>query len=402
MALIGKIVTYIIMACCVAGGLATIFKEDSGLAESFHNGIAVMCDMFIPICGLMAAVPYISLGVEKFFGWFASFGATPAVAAAIIMPPDCGSYAVALKTGAELSTHIIVIAVGFMCASTIAFNVPIGLGVLEKKDINYLALGTMSGFISIPFGVFTTGIIAVFAHPALRTTFTGDPSAAMEVSALTIGVLLANLLPIIVICILLALGLKFFPNGMMTGFKWFGKIFNSILTLIVVVTIVENYTGIFTSIFGAGWLFDPILGDEEVPFRAIELLGTIAMMLAGACPMVYLIQKFFGKGLAKVGKLIGLEEEGSTGIVACLPNGLVLLPLIKDMCAKDKVICLSFLVCAGYSLGDFLAFNTNFQPNLLVPIFVGQIVGGIFGIIFAKLIAVPKAVKLEAEMAKAE
>ena len=49
----------------------------------------------------------------------------------------------------------------------------------------------------------------------------------------------------------------------------------------------------------------------------------------------------------------------------------------------------AFLACAGYCLGDFLAFNVNFQPNLLIPILVGQVGGGIIGIIFARLLAVP-------------
>jgi ethanolamine transporter len=61
----------------------------------------------------------------------------------------------------------------------------------------------------------------------------------------------------------------------------------------------------------------------------------------------------------------------------------------------SKVICMSFLVCAGYSLGDFIAFNVNFQPNLLIAIFVGQIVGGIIGILFAKFLAVPQVLKME-------
>lgn len=50
-------------------------------------------------------------------------------------------------------------------------------------------------------------------------------------------------------------------------------------------------------------------------------------------------------------------------------------------------------------LGDFLAFNVNFQPNLLVPVFVGQICGGIIGILFAKLLAVPQVRALERETA---
>ena len=113
----------------------------------------------------------------------------------------------------------------------------------------------------------------------------------------------------------------------------------------------------------------------------MELLGTIAMMLTGAFPMVTLIRRYLGKPLEKLGRLAGLEASGSVGLVACLPNGLAMFPFVKEMRPRDKVVCMAFLACGGYSLGDFLAFNVNFQPNLLVPVFVGQICGGIIGIL---------------------
>lgn len=394
MEIVGQIIIYIIMVCCLLGGLATIFKEDSGLAESFNEGISTMSAMFIPICGLMASVPFIKTFIEAAFGnLFRSFGAAPAIVGAMIMPPDCGSYELAIAMGESPEVFVIIIAVGFMCASTIAFNVPIGLSILEKEDYDYLALGTMSGFLSVPFGVLTTCVIVMFTKPALRTEFSSTAEATF-VPELSFGMIFANLLPIIIVCILLAIGLKLFPNGMLTGFRWFGKIFTSVLTMVVVVCILENYTGIFTKIFGS-YGFAPLYADEENMFRAIELLGTIAMMLAGAFPMVHLIKKYLAKPLEKIGRLAGLEAQGSTGLVACMANGLALLPLIKDMRPKDKVVALAFLVCAGYSLGDFIAFDANFQPNLVVAIFVGQIVGGIIGIVFAKIIAVPQVEKME-------
>ena len=204
-----------------------------------------------------------------------------------------------------------------------------------------------------------------------------------------------------VICVLLALGLKFFPNGMVKGFMAFGKLMTGALTLVVVATILQHYTGIFSSVFGA-WGFDPILADEENSFRAIELLGTIAMMLTGAFPMVTLIRKYLGKPLERLGRLAGLEAAGSIGLVACLPNGLAMFPYVKDMRNRDKVVVLAFLACGGYALGDFIAFNVNFQPNLLIPVFVGQVAGGIIGIIFAKLLAVPQVERMETVGAIAE
>ena len=399
MEFIGTLITYLMMACCVVGGISYIVNDQSELGRAFQDGLHAMANMFIPICGLMASVPFLKVFISKVFGpVFALFGGDPVVAAAIIMPPDCGSFALATEIGQSADLFPVIIAIGFMCASTIAFNVPIGLSMLDKGDHKYLALGTMSGFLSVPFGVFITSVIVMFTHPAIRSTFSsvGEPD---HVVMLTLGMLLRNMIPLVVICVLLALGLKFFPNGMVKGFMVFGKLMTGALTLVVVACILQHYTGLFTDILGIGWGFDPILADEENTFRAVELLGTIAMMLTGAFPMVTLIRRYLGKPLEKLGRLAGLEASGSVGLVACLPNGLAMFPFVKEMRPRDKVVCMAFLACGGYSLGDFLAFNVNFQPNLLVPVFVGQICGGVIGIVFAKLLAVPQVRARERETA---
>ncbi len=397
MAIIGIIVKYILMICCVIGGLAYIKNDQSDLGQSFNDGLHAMANLFIPICGLMASVPFLTVWIPKIFGpIFGLVGADPVVASAFIMAPDCGSFALATQIGQTADLFPVIIAIGFMCASTISFNVPIGLSMLDKEDHKYLALGTMSGFLSVPFGVFITSVIVMFTNPAIRTQFssTGDPDHIVH---LTLSLILCNLIPLIIICVLLALGLKFFLNGMIKGFAVFGKVWTGILTVIVIANIVQYYTGFFTDVLHLSWEFAPLMADEEDTFRAIELLGSIAMMLTGAFPMVTLIQKYLSKPLEKLGRFAGLEAEGSVGLVACLPNGLALFPFIKNMRPKDKVICLAFLTCGGYCLGDFIAFNVNFQPNLLVPVFIGQIGGGIIGILFAKLFGVKQAEKLAAQ-----
>ncbi|MGL5174163.1 MAG: ethanolamine utilization protein EutH, partial [Olsenella sp.] len=77
-------------------------------------------------------------------------------------------------------------------------------------------------------------------------------------------------------------------------------------------------------------------------------------------------------------------------------NVLALLAMIKDMCARDKVICLSFAVCCAFLFGDHLSFTANFQPSLIVPVLLGKLAGGICAIVFAQLLAVRKAEELEA------
>lgn len=395
MDILGKVVLYIIMACCGIGAIALVVKEDSGLAKSFKEGLGALAALFLPIVGMMVSVPYLIIGIERIFGSaFRAIGADPAMAAAIILPPDAGGYALMLALARSPEIVVIGITVAIMTASTIAFNIPVGLSILKKEDHPYLALGAMSGFLSIPFGVFISCLLLYFTKPAIRTTFSTD-AASNYVLQLDLGTVLINLLPIIIFCVVLAICLKLFPRAMIKGFMIFGKVLLSALTLIAAASIIQHYTGFFSFLFG-GWGFDPLMADDGESFRAIELVGSIAMMLTGAFPMVYLIRKFCGKYLEKAGRLAGLDAVGSAGLLAAMANAVALFNMVSDMKPANKVICLAFTVCAGYCLGDWIAFNVNFQPNLVVPIFIGQLCGGMIGIVFAKLIAVPQALKIAA------
>ena len=69
--------------------------------------------------------------------------------------------------------------------------------------------------------------------------------------------------------------------------------------------------------------------------------------------------------------------------------------LVKEMRPPDKVLCIAFAVCAAFTFGDHLAFTTNFQPTLLLPILAGKLTGGICGFLIATWLCVPKALELE-------
>ena len=57
MEFIGTLITYLMMACCVVGGISYIVNDQSELGRAFQDGLHAMANMFIPICGLMASVP---------------------------------------------------------------------------------------------------------------------------------------------------------------------------------------------------------------------------------------------------------------------------------------------------------------------------------------------------------
>lgn len=208
-----------------------------------------------------------------------------------------------------------------------------------------------------------------------------------------LGMILANLFPLIVFCVAIALGLRFIPDAMIKGFLWFGKIMYAAITLVLVASIVEYFTGFFSTVFGA-WGFDPIIADEADQFRALEIAGYIGIMLAGAFPMVYLLTKYLDGPMKAIGSRIGVSPEGAAGLLAASANILAMYRLIGRMRAKDKVLAIAFAVCAAFTFGDHLAFTANFQPTIILPLMLGKLLGGAAGFMLALWLSVPKAEEL--------
>ncbi|MBW3110269.1 ethanolamine utilization protein EutH [Bacillus sp. MCCB 382] len=394
MEMIGNIVIYIIMTCAVLGAFAAIRNSDEGLGAQFMEGLHAIGHIFVPAAGIMASIPYLSWFINKVCGpFFASIGADPAVAATAILATDMGGYQLAEVLKETQEGWIMAMIVGFMAGATIVFSIPMGLAMLDKRDHKYMALGVMSGVLTIPIGALISSTIILLSNSYVRD-FISTSGEAKYQFALGYGQILLNLSPLLLFVILIAVGLYFLPDLMINGFMWFGRIMDAAIKLVLVFSIVEIFTGVFSTVLG-GWGFHPIMADQEDQFRALETAGYIGIMLAGAFPMVYLLQKYAGGPLEAMGRKVGLSKEGSAGIVATIANILAMFKLVKTMPPKDKVINISFAVCSAFLLGDHLSFTANFQPTLILPIIVGKFSAGIIGIGLAYWLSVPKALELE-------
>ena len=395
---IGQYVIYLIMACAVAGAFASIRNDEEGLGKEFLEGLHAIGYCFIPVAGIMASLPYLTKIVAGVFGpTFALIGADPAIAATTFIAVDMGGYQLADALAQTRESWIMAMTTGYLAGATIVFTIPVGLAMIPKRDHKYMALGIMSGILAVPIAVFTSSIIISLTKPYIREIVSTNAEASYQL-ALSFGTIMMNLIPLIIICVAIAVGLRFFPNGMIKGFLCFGKIMDTCVKLVLVFSIVEYFTGAFSTIFGS-WGFDPIIADSEDQVRALEVVGYVGLMLSGAFPMVYLIQKYLAKPLEAIGSKFGITSAGSAGLLAAAANIIALFRMIPNMPAKEKVICIAFGVCSAFLLGDHLAFTANFQPTVIVPVMLGKITGGIVGIIFAFWLSVPKAIELEKEEA---
>lgn len=395
---IGTYVIYIIMVCALAGAFAALKDDQSGLGKEFVEGLYSIGPIFLPVAGIMASVPYLSLFIKSVFGpIFSAIGADPAIAATTIIAIDMGGYQLAQSLAGTHEAWVIAIVIGFLSGPTIVFSIPVGLAMLRKADHKYMALGVMSGLLSIPIGALLSCAAVTYFDPLIRETVAtaGDPTRHIDLSYTQVA---ANLLPLTVFCIALAAGLRLMPDLMIKAFLWFGRLMYGAITLVVVFSIIQYFTGIPGKLLG-GWGFAPIIADAEDQFRALEIAGYIAIMLAGAFPMVYLIKRHLAAPMELLGHRMGLESTGAAGILAAAANILALFRLVGDMRAKDKVLCIAFSVCAAFAFGDHLAFSANFQPSLIPIILLGKLGGGCIGFLLAHWLSVPTAERLEREEA---
>ena len=256
---------------------------------------------------------------------------------------------------------------GSMMGPTIVFTIPVALGIIEKDDKPFLAKGILAGITTIPLGVLAGGLVAGFP----------------------IGLILVNLIPIIIVAALIILGLIFMPEKMTKGFAVFGQGVVIVITLGLIVAIIQASVEGLTIIPGMDSIFTEYKNQELVK-GGIETIGSIAIVLAGAYPLVHFITKVFGKPLEVLGKGLGMNEAGAAGLVATLANNIPMFGILKDMDANGKVMNIAFAVSAAFVFGDHLGFTAGFDggkyTQMIFPMIVGKLVAGVTAIIVAKIL----------------
>ena len=216
-------------------------------------------------------------------------------------------------------------------------------------------------------------VLFLGACPAMAATATLMGGFGMGVAVLAVMVL-SNLVPIVVIGGAIALGLWKAEKAMIKGFGFFGKGVVAIITVGLVAAIVESLTG---------WALIPGLNGIEEGFGTV---GAIAIVLAGAFPLVFVITRLFRKPLLKLGALLGINDTAAAGLVASLANSIATFGMVKDMDDRGKVVNIAFAVSAAFVFGDHLGFTAGFAPEMMLSMIVAKLVGGISAVAVAMLL----------------
>ena len=346
-----EIVIIIMAAFAVLGALDRIIGNRFGLGKEFEDGITAMGALALAMVGIISLAPVLAnLLKPVLVPVYAFLGADPAMFAGSLLACDMGGGALAQELTEDVrAANLGGVITGSMLGATLVFTIPAAMGIVPKEDHPEVAKGVLCGIVTIPLGVLAGGLTA--GYPVVMV--------------------LRNLVPIVIIAAVIALGLWKAEKWMIKGFGWFAKGVVALITVGLAAGIVESLTG-FVVIPGMAPLSE-----------GFQTVGAIALVLAGAFPLVYVVTKLLKKPLMKLGGLLKINDTAAAGLVASLANSIATFGLVKDMDRRGKVVNIAFAVSAAFVFGDHLGFTAGFAPEMLPSMIVGKLVGGISAVAVA-------------------
>ena len=248
-----EILIAVMAVFAVLGAADRICGNRFGLGKEFEEGILAMGSLAMAMLGIITLAPVLASLLRPVVAPVFSFlGADPAMFAGTILACDMGGGALAAQLTQDPEAAVLGgVICGSMLGATVVFTIPVALGILKEEDRPAMAKGILCGIVTIPVGILVGGLTAGFS----------------------LIMVLRNLIPIVLIGALIALGLWKAEKAMIRGFAVFGKGVVAVITAGLAAAVVEGLTGF------------PLIPGMAPIHEGFSTVGEIAIVLAGAFPL---------------------------------------------------------------------------------------------------------------------
>lgn len=345
------IVNYVLLAFAVVSAIDRIFGSRLGIGKDFEKGISMAGPLILAMGGMLVLYPVISnllLGISGASSVYFDFSIIPAA----LLANDMGASQIAMSLAASEKVGLLNgMVVSSMMGCTVSFLIPYVLQLTGKEQHNDVIFGLLCGVITIPVGVFASGII--------------------------IGVdfisLIFVLLPLILFAGILALGIVKFEKITVKIFVIFGWIIKAIITVGLVVGIVDFVTG-----------YELIPGIDSLD-NVMKTVATIVCVMVGAFPLLSLLEKLLKRPLSAMGGRLGINDTSAFGMFVTLGTSLTTFEMAPKMDRRGLIFNSAFAVSASFMFMDHLAWTMTVAPETTVAVIVGKFISGISAVIFAFL-----------------
>ncbi|GAA0479708.1 ethanolamine utilization protein EutH [Salinibacillus aidingensis] len=346
---INDIIVIIVVCFLILGAIDHMLGNKYGYGEPFTEGFMAMGRLTLAMVGIISLAPVLANVLTPVIKPVYSFiGADPASFVNSLLALDMGGYALAremsLSPDAELFSWVFL---GTMLGPTIVFTIPVALGIIRKEDHPVFAKGILIGMITIPVGCFVGGAVGGF----------------------NLVMILKNLFPAVILSMFIAVGLWKIPNQMIKGFKIFGEVIKIIAITGLTAIAIETMTGFI------------VIPNMTPVTEGFQIVGTIALFLAGAFPMVTFLQRVLKKPLGKLGHFLRVNETSIAGLISSFAHHIPMFMIFKNMDERGKVVNVAFAVSGAFVFGGHLGFVAGIEKEMVFAMIIGKLTGGFTAIL---------------------
>ena len=343
-----NVLSGIIVIFSILGAVDYILNNRFGIGKEWEKGFHLIGTMSLSMIGMIVLAPWIGQLILNGLG--AVVGNMPfdiSVIAGSLLANDMGGATLALNIARdEQIGYYNGLIVGAMMGATISFTLPLAMAVVEKRQQNSVLFGLLCGLVAIPIGCCVAGVMAGIA----------------------IVELLVNLIPLIVLAVLLAIGLMKIPDTCVKVFEVLSIGIKIFITFGIVAGIVRFITG-YELIPSAAPIEDGVL-----------IVFNVAVVMSGTFPLLHIISKLLQKPLVFLGNKMGMNETSTIGFISTLATNVTTFGMMKDMDERGVILNSAFAVSAAFVFADHLAFTMSFEEGFVPSMIVGKLVAGILGV----------------------
>lgn len=343
-----EIIMAILAIGAVIGGVDYMIGNKLGLGSKFEEGFMLLGPTGFSMAGVICLAPLLAAGLRSAIApLYLKLGLDPGMLGGILAI-DMGGYQLSqqLATNSAVGNFSgVMVAATFGC--TISFSIPVGMGLLDDSKRRDYAKGIMIGLGTLPIVLLIGGLLC----------------------GLSFWDTLYNSLPIIVIAVFLMIVIERWQEKAIQGFLLFAKLIRGLATIGLIVGAFVYMTKI------------------EVPFEmtpvedAMVVVSAIGIVLLGSLPTAELLQRGLRKPISWLGRKLGTNDAGISGLLISCVSAVAVIAVMKDMDAKGRVINGAFLVSATSMLAAHLGFTFGVDASMVGPLMAVKAIGGIVSIL---------------------
>ena len=340
-----RILLWLLAAGALIGGIDCLLGNRLGLGERFEEGFRLLGPTALSMAGILCLSPFIVRVL--------SLTLSPLWQRGGFIPIDMGGYQAAVDLASDPTIGLYAgILISATTGCTLAFTIPMGMGLLSPEDTNAFSRGILIGLI-----------------PMSAAQILGGLAGGMQFFPL-----LKESIPILLFSAALMLCLHFAPQKSLKVFGGFAKFLRA-FSLIGLTLGAVQYIGNIK-------LLSSLMPLEE----AMQVVASIGIVMLGSLPAAELLRRGLSRPFSALGRKLLMDDRSFAALLVGFVSATPAISMIKGMDLRGKVMNAAFLVCGASALASHLGFTVAVERSLIFPLLITKLTGGLMGAALALLL----------------